>query len=268
MKTVDIARFIRHIGARDFVRASSMLEDIIKKETNVNTRYALEQAYKTWGTPKQMDEVPYNIKRFIYNVNKNVVLNDLKLENNIRKAIDYIVDTFNKKDLLQSNGLEPVNKILFAGPPGNGKTSVALALSKDMNIPLFKVNMAEVISGSGCDKEISGAVNKMLQEIDSLNPNILFVCATNVSDELDPALLRRFNMKLWFKNPTREQIEDYIMEYFDKRNVDLDAMILSGIENFKSKSWSDAEMYCEAHFRRIVLDSETIIYGNEWIGNE
>lgn len=55
---------------------------------------------------------------------------------------------------------------------------------------------------------------------------------------------------------------------FDKRNVDLDAMILSGIENFKSKSWSDAEMYCEAHFRRIVLDSETIIYGNEWIGNE
>lgn len=307
MKTVDIARFIRHIGARDFVRASSMLEDIIKKETNVNTRYALEQAYKTWGTPKQMDEVPYNIKRFIYNVNKNVVLNDLKLENNIRKAIDYIVDTFNKKDLLQSNGLEPVNKILFAGPPGNGKTSVALALSKDMNIPLFKVNMAEVISGrlgetskqidnvfrevnnfgkgilffdeidtfatkrtydNGCDKEISGAVNKMLQEIDSLNPNILFVCATNVSDELDPALLRRFNMKLWFKNPTREQIEDYIMEYFDKRNVDLDAMILSGIENFKSKSWSDAEMYCEAHFRRIVLDSETIIYGNEWIGNE
>ena len=176
-----------------------------------------------------------------------------------------------------------------------------------MNIPLFKVNMAEVISGrlgetskqidnvfrevnnfgkgilffdeidtfatkrtydDGCDKEISGAVDKMLQEIDSINPNILFVCATNVSDELDPALLRRFNMKLWFKNPTREQIEDYIMEYFDKRNVDLDAMILSGIENFKSKSWSDAEMYCEAHFRRIVLDSETIIYGNEWIGNE
>lgn len=44
--------------------------------------------------------------------------------------------------------------------------------------------------------------------------------------------------------------------------------MLSGIENFKSKSWSDAEMYCEAHFRRIVLDSETIIYGNEWIGNE
>lgn len=121
MKTVDIARFIRHIGARDFVSASSMLEDIIKKETNVNTRYALEQAYKTWGTPKQMDEVPNNIKRFIYNVNKNVVLNDLKLENNIRKAIDYIVDTFNKKDLLQSNGLEPVNKILFAGPHGNGK---------------------------------------------------------------------------------------------------------------------------------------------------
>ena len=65
MKTVDIARFIRHIGARDFVRASSMLEDIIKKETNVNTRYALELHQNTSPTPKQMDEVPYNIKRYI-----------------------------------------------------------------------------------------------------------------------------------------------------------------------------------------------------------
>lgn len=85
MKTVDIAKFIRYIGARHFESASLLLEDIIKKETNVNTRYALEQAYKTWGTPSQMKEVPDNIKRYIYNVNKDISLNTLKLEDNIKK---------------------------------------------------------------------------------------------------------------------------------------------------------------------------------------
>lgn len=305
MKTVDIAKFIRYIGARHFESASLLLEDIIKKETNVNTRYALEQAYKTWGTPSQMKEVPDNIKRYIYNVNKDISLNTLKLEDNIKKAVYYVIDSFDKKDLLQKNGLEPVNKILFAGPPGNGKTSVAIGLSNEMNMPLFKINMAEIINSrlgetskqlnqvfrevnnfgksilffdevdtfatnriydDGFDKEVSGAVNKMLQEIDNLNPNILLLAATNVADKLDRALLRRFNLKLWFKNPTENQINDYIFEYFEKRDVDLDAMIVSGIDSLKDKSWSDVEMYCEAHFRRIVLDSETIIYGNEWIG--
>lgn len=307
MKTVDIARLIRHIGAKDFENASLLLEDIIKKETNVNTRYALEQAYKTWGTPSQMKEIPDDIKRYIYSVNKDISLNTLKLEDNIKKAIFYAIDSFDKKDLLQKNGLEPVNKILFAGPPGNGKTSVAISLGKELDMPLFKINIAEIISSrlgetskqlnqvfkvvnnygksilffdevdtfatkrvysDGYDKEVSGAINKLLQEIDGLNPNVLFIAATNVADELDSALLRRFNMKLWFKNPTEKQINDYIFDYFEKREVDLDAMIISGIDSLKNKSWSDVEMYCEGHFRRIILDSETIIYGNEWIGKE
>ena len=155
-----------------------------------------------------------------------------------------------------------------------------------MNMPLFKINMAEIINSrlgetskqlnqvfrevnnfgksilffdevdtfatnriydDGFDKEVSGAVNKMLQEIDNLNPNILLLAATNVADKLDRALLRRFNLKLWFKNPTENQINDYIFEYFEKRDVDLDAMIVSGIDSLKDKSWSDVEMYCEAH---------------------
>ena len=67
-----------------------------------------------------------------------------------------------------------------------------------------------------------------------------------------------------FRVTKTNTVEEYLVK--DKYNVDLDAMIVSGIDSLKDKSWSDVEMYCEAHFRRIVLDSETIIYGNEWIG--
>ena len=305
MKTVDVARIIHYIGIKDYKSASSVIREIIEKETNVNNKNLIKNAYASWGIPDKILELPNNLKRFVYLNNKEIVLNNLYLNDCIRKAIYYLIDSFNKKDILISNGLTPINKVLFAGPPGNGKTSVALALCKEIKAPLLKINMAEIISShlggtikqldsvfsevnhygksilffdeidtlgtkrdysDNCEKEMSRAVNKMLNEIDNLNSNILLIMATNVADELDPALLRRFNMKLWFKNPTREQIEKYIDEYFSKRDIDLDAEIMLGYEVLFNKSWSDVEIFCEAKLRSLILESETIFYGNEWIG--
>lgn len=305
MKTVDVARIIHYIGIKDYKSASSVIREIIEKETNVNNKNLIKNAYASWGIPDKILELPNNLKRFVYPNNKEIVLNNLYLNDCIRKAIYYLIDSFNKKDILISNGLTPINKVLFAGPPGNGKTSVALALCKEIKAPLLKINMAEIISShlggtikqldsvfsevnhygksilffdevdtlgtkrdysDNCEKEMSRAVNKMLNEIDNLNSNILLIMATNVADELDPALLRRFNMKLWFKNPTREQIEKYIDEYFSKRDIDLDAEIMLGYEVLFNKSWSDVEIFCEAKLRSLILESETIFYGNEWIG--
>lgn len=305
MKTVDVARIIHYIGIKDYKSASSVIREIIEKETNVNNKNLIKNAYASWGIPDKILELPNNLKRFVYSNNKEIVLNNLYLNDCIRKAIYYLIDSFNKKDILISNGLTPINKVLFAGPPGNGKTSVALALCKEIKAPLLKINMAEIISShlggtikqldsvfsevnhygksilffdeidtlgtkrdysDNCEKEMSRAVNKMLNEIDNLNSNILLIMATNVADELDPALLRRFNMKLWFKNPTREQIEKYIDEYFSKRDIDLDAEIMLGYEVLFNKNWSDVEIFCEAKLRSLILESETIFYGNEWIG--
>lgn len=305
MKTVDVARIIHYIGIKDYKSASSVIREIIEKETNVNNKNLIKNAYASWGIPDKILELPNNLKRFVYLNNKEIVLNNLYLNDCIRKAIYYLIDSFNKKDILISNGLTPINKVLFAGPPGNGKTSVAIALCKEIKAPLLKINMAEIISShlggtikqldsvfsevnhygksilffdeidtlgtkrdysDNCEKEMSRAVNKMLNEIDNLNSNILLIMATNVADELDPALLRRFNMKLWFKNPTREQIEKYIDEYFSKRDIDLDAEIMLGYEVLFNKSWSDVEIFCEAKLRSLILESETIFYGNEWIG--
>ena len=47
--------------------------------------------------------------------------------------------------MLRSHGLEPRHRILLAGPPGNGKTSLAEAIAESLSIPLLTVRYEAVI---------------------------------------------------------------------------------------------------------------------------
>lgn len=50
-----------------------------------------------------------------------------------------------RADLLRSYGLEPRNKILLIGPPGNGKTSLAEAIAEALMVPLITVRYDTII---------------------------------------------------------------------------------------------------------------------------
>uniref|UniRef100_UPI003564DC3C AAA family ATPase n=1 Tax=Ancylomarina sp. TaxID=1970196 RepID=UPI003564DC3C len=57
--------------------------------------------------------------------------------------------------------------------------------------------------------EMKRVVNTMLQLIDSLPKHSIIIAATNQIDMIDSALLRRFELKLEFRNPSNDLLDGF-----------------------------------------------------------
>lgn len=123
-------------------------------------------------------------------------------------------------------------RLLFSGPPGSGKTSYALHLASAVDKPLIQKTASELLNCYLGETEKSLAsmfreaesedavlfldeadsflqdrtsahqswevtqVNELLKQIEQFEG--LLICASNLLDRLDPAVLRRFDLKIQF----------------------------------------------------------------------
>lgn len=77
---------------------------------------------------------------------------------------------------------------------------------------------------------------------------------------LDPALIRRFELKLWLDNPKAEAIEQYITDYMEKHTVYFDRS-----HNLIGQPWSKVEEWCIEKHRNVILGRDGGCTTN-WIG--
>ena len=303
-KIDDVAGLIRAIGERDYAKAKRYGTVMIANERSAGREKAamqLELSLHTWGTENsKLVELPSSIKPMLYSPDNLKDLSEIWLSSDVQSAVNDFSIEREKTSALKDAGLPVRNRILFAGPPGNGKTTLAGAISKELNLPFYVLNLAEIVSsymgktsgniskifeyaflnrcvlfldeldavgksrGSGTDgsvREYSLIVNTLLTSLDRLPDTAIIIGATNLPDLLDTALLRRFNLKFWLDNPGIEAIEDYVTVYMDTHSI----CFKSDYKQLAGHPWSRIEEYCIEQHRNLIIGNSGIGTTN-WIG--
>lgn len=185
-------------------------------------------------------------------------LDSLLLDPSIVRSLRILKLEDTMRGELARNGLAPRNRLLFHGPPGNGKTAVAEAVAAMLDVPLFTARYDELINSSlgssekavvnafravgdrrcvlffdeadsllgarisvsqSCDAVRNNCTNLCLQYIDRMANRVLLIAATNRFDDLDPAVKRRFDEVIFFPSPTREQKDAYLAKAIAKMPI-------------------------------------------------
>lgn len=188
-------------------------------------------------------------------------LGDMVISTGTRSLLDRVVLEYAQRDVLLVHGLQPARKLLFTGPPGVGKTMAAGALSRAIGLPIFRVELHEVIAshlgetagklakvfdhvrtmpavylfdefdalgadrgagdGSSASAEMRRVVNSLLQFIEDDRSDSLIVSATNHDQMLDAAIFRRFDETIAFALPSREELVELVRRSLVESDVEL-----------------------------------------------
>jgi predicted AAA+ superfamily ATPase len=217
-------------------------------------------------------------------------LSDMVISHQIRQACSELVEEQHRADLLRSYGLEPRNRVLLSGAPGNGKTSLAESVATELMVPLFVVRYEAVIgsflgeTSSRLKKlfdfarthqcvlffdefdtlgkergdihetgEIKRVVSSLLLQIDALPSHVVVITATNHPELLDRAVWRRFQLRLELHGPTTADKEKWLEQLETTLGESIGVSAKTLASKLPSTSFSDLEQFCDDVRRRYVL---------------
>jgi len=224
-----------------------------------------------------------------------VKLVDMVLTDGLRQRLSRILREYRQQHKLQSHGLCPRRKLLLTGSPGSGKTMTASALSGELKLPLFVIQLDGLITkfmgetaaklrlifeameqttgiylfdefdAIGSERAMANDVGELrriltsfLQLLDQDRSNSLVVAATNHGEFLDRALFRRFDDIIEFSLPTPELVEEVFknrLSLFNTDQVDW-AQLLKTAEGL---SYADITRACEDAAKESILSGTAAI---------
>ena len=134
-------------GDRDRFRV--LVESVIAEErANQHHLVAdrLSELITTTGQSHVRDDYSAAIRDLVQEIVPSRRLSDIELAQIPRRVLTELVEEQKRAELLRSYGIEPRNRLLLSGPPGNGKTSVAEAIAAELMLPFYVVRYEGVVS--------------------------------------------------------------------------------------------------------------------------
>lgn len=202
--------------------------------------------------------------------------------------IHELIQVMKKKEAFWEAEIPLPNKTIMFGPPGTGKTISAHYIASVLELPLLLVRLDTLIDsalggtannlrkafdaankqpcvlfldefdaiatnraqlkGDGAENEMKRVVNSLLQNLDALNDEVMLFAATNLDQEIDPAVWRRFHNRMDFELPD----EDTMFTYLFKQLND-PILIHEVVDLLVGKSFAEVELILNKAKTKCIL---------------
>jgi len=233
------------VETREYIRGK--VEDVLKDNEEMQTARDLTIIYAP-------EEIEFTIDNLVCTPQQEEMIQK------IRVAKEHL-------SFLRERQIYEFGKILFVGPPGTGKTSLALAMSRALGMPMLEVRLAMITSqylgetAKNIDRifelarevapcilfidefdyvaksritddnaAMKRAVNMILKNIDTVSfvkNSVLLIGATNHPQVLDEAAWRRFDEIVPFNLPDTDMREKILHKITSRLDCNINFRILA-----------------------------------------